>query len=789
MGKERLRILLVGNGGREHALAWKLSQSPQVKIIYVVPGNGGTANNLPNVTNVDEVKPDNFLELVAFAKENEVNLVIPGPEAPLVAGIEGYFRAVGIRCFGPSVEAARLEGSKTYSKDFMANYRIPTAEYRNFDNYNAAVAYLDEVKHNVVIKADGLAAGKGVILPTTKQEAVDALKQIMLDKEFGQAGNEVVIEELLEGDELSFLSFSDGYTIRSLPPAQDHKRINEGDEGPNTGGMGCYAPTTIASEALIEEVRRTILQPTIDAMRRDEGFPFVGLLFTGIMVTETGPKCLEYNVRFGDPECQTLLPLISRKTDLSEILVACTERRLDGVELLIEPSFAATVVVASGGYPGSYPKGVDIKLDSVANEYTTLFHAGTSLVDGKLKTNGGRVIAATATAETLEAAVKKAYEGVDTIHFDKMHYRKDIAFRAFRQAAAVEEGLTYASAGVSIEAGNTLVKRIKSAVRSTKRPGADAEIGGFGGMFDLGAAGYSKDTTLIVATDGVGTKLKIAQVAGKHDTVGIDLVAMNVNDLVVQGAEALCFVDYFACSKLNVDIAADFVSGVAEGCRQAGCALVGGETAEMPEMYKGSEYDAAGTAVGAVDRNHILPNLNGMVQGDVLLGLASNGVHSNGFSLIRKIIERRGLSYDSAAPWDTKTSIGVSLLTPTRIYVKPLLPVVKKNLIKGMSHITGGGLLENIPRMLPKQLAAELDVATWTLPPVLAWLKKAGNVNSLEFGRVFNTGLGMVLVVAAEDSKKVSHELEMAGEKIYEIGKLVKNNGERCTLNNLESWD
>lgn len=267
---ERLRILLIGNGGREHALAWKLSQSPRVDAIYVAPGNGGTAGGqLRNVSSVNSPKADDFEGLMVFAKSHDINLVVPGPEAPIVAGIERHVRAAGIRCFGPTKAAARMEGSKAFSKDFMARHHIPTAEYRNFQDYEAASDYLDSVGHNVVIKASGLAAGKGVIIPSSTEEAHAALKSIMLEKEFGAAGNEVVIEEFLQGEELSFLSFCDGYTVRSLPPAQDHKRIFDGDRGPNTGGMGCYAPTKIASKKVIEAVHKAILQPTIDGMRKE----------------------------------------------------------------------------------------------------------------------------------------------------------------------------------------------------------------------------------------------------------------------------------------------------------------------------------------------------------------------------------------------------------------------------------------------------------------------------------------------------------------------------------------
>ena len=357
-----LRVLLVGNGGREHAIAWKLLQSTLIEHIYVVPGNGGTAN-LEKVTNVDTIQQEDFPSLVKFAKEKDVNLVVPGPEAPLVAGIVDYFdKHADIRCFGPSEAAARMEGSKTFSKDFMKRHNIPTAAYENFSEYESAKKYLDSINHNVVLKASGLAAGKGVIIPQSKEEAQVALKEIMLDKEFGAAGDEIVIEEFLEGDELSILTFSDGTTIKSLPPAQDHKRIGDGDTGPNTGGMGTYAPTRIAPQEVIDAVHRDILQPTIDGMR-EESFTFKGVLFTGLMMTKSGAKTLEYNVRFGDPETQSLLALM--ESDLAQVMIACAEGRLKDVDVKVGGKSAATVVVAAGGYPGSYSKGTVMTLDAV----------------------------------------------------------------------------------------------------------------------------------------------------------------------------------------------------------------------------------------------------------------------------------------------------------------------------------------------------------------------------------------------------------------------------------------
>ncbi|KAF2142943.1 uncharacterized protein K452DRAFT_297460 [Aplosporella prunicola CBS 121167] len=423
------RVLIVGNGGREHAISWKLSQSPRIAQIYVCPGNGGTSL-LKRTQNVDSVKADDFAGLVLFAKANNVNLLIPGPEAPLVAGIVDHFNkfAPEVKCFGPNGAAARMEGSKTFSKDFMHRHNIPTAEYKNFTDHGAASAYLDSINHTVVIKASGLAAGKGVIIPQSKAEAHQALKEIMLDREFGEAGDEVVIEEFLEGDELSILSFSDGTNIQSLPPAQDHKRIFDGDQGPNTGGMGTYSPTRIAPKEVVDEIHKTILQPTIDGMRK-EGYPMVGCLFTGLMMTKNGPKVLEYNTRFGDPETQSLLPLMD--SDLAEVLLACVDNKLSGYEIKVGSKAAATVVVAAGGYPGSYKKGTEMKLDELPND-TVHFHAGTAMKDSTLVTAGGRVIASTAWAPTLEEAVQKAYKGVEGIHFDGMQYRKDIAGRALK---------------------------------------------------------------------------------------------------------------------------------------------------------------------------------------------------------------------------------------------------------------------------------------------------------------------------------------------------------------------
>lgn len=784
-----LNILIIGNGGREHAITWKLLQSSTVEKIYIAPGNGAPLDsrveNLPNLNG----NPCNFDKLAAFAIENRINLVIPGPEQPLVDGISAIFQKIGIPVFGPSPLAARMEGSKAFSKIFMENHQIPTASFKNFDNHSKALDYINSISHPIVIKADGIAGGKGVLIPTTKEEAISGLEEIMIAKNFGNAGNEIVIEEFLEGDELSILTFTDGYSFFNLPAAQDHKRIGNNDTGLNTGGMGAYAPAPIATPSILEKINSTIIKPTIDGMRKS-GYPMCGILFTGIMLTSSGPKVLEYNVRFGDPETQTVLPLLSDETDLAQVFLACAEHRLDSTEISIKPNtYSTTVVMAAGGYPENFNKGDEITISKDLPADTFIFHAGTAEKDGKIVTSGGRVIASTSIASTLRKAVDQAYIGVDHVKFNNKYNRNDIAHKAFNQVVN-KKAVTYADSGVSVDNGNIFVEKIKAKVKSTARPGADSDIGGFGGLFDLKKAGFEGENTLLVAaTDGVGTKLRVAQIMNIHDTVGIDLVAMNVNDLVVQGAEPLIFLDYFATGKLNLDVASKFVSGVADGCIQAGCALVGGETSEMPGMYDEGHYDTNGTAVGAVQKDKILPKINNMKSGNVLIGLKSDGVHSNGFSLVRRIIETSDYEYQSKAPWtNSGKSIGEEVLVPTKIYVKQLLKSINQDLFLGLAHITGGGLVENIPRALPKNLRAKVDMNLWQVPEIFKWLGKEGNVPKNDFLKTFNAGIGMVGIIEEQNVDQVLNNLKQEGEDAVIIGKLVDLvDGEaQCVVDNVE---
>ncbi len=340
---------------------------------------------------------------------------------------------------------------------------------------------------------------------------------------------------------------------------------------------------------------------------------------------------------------------------------------------------------------------------------------------------------------------------------------------------------------MDIDAGNALVDAIKPLARSTARPGSDAGLGGFGALFDLRAAGYH-DPLLVATTDGVGTKLKVAILADRHDTVGIDLVAMCVNDLVVQGAEPLLFLDYYATGKLDVAAGRAIVAGIAEGCRQAGCALVGGETAEMPGMYAEGDYDLAGFSVGAVERENALTGAT-VRDGDVVLGLASSGVHSNGYSLVRKLVETSGLGYGSPCPWDASKTLGEALLTPTRIYVKSTLAAVRAGTVRAMAHITGGGLIENIPRVLPDGLGVTLDASRWPLPPVFSWLMKTGGLTPLDMARTFNTGLGMVVVVPADKAQQAVEILAQGGETVFTVGTVhaVKDGDARVTVTGMDT--
>lgn len=422
-----MKVLVVGGGGREHALAWKVEQSPKVEKVFVAPGNAGTALE-PNIENI-AIDVEAIDELIAFAKNNDIALTIIGPEAPLVIGVVDAFEAAGLRCFGPHKGPSQLEGSKSFSKDFFARHKIPTAAYQTFTEIEPAVAYIKAQGAPIVVKADGLAAGKGVIVAETEQQAIDAVNDMLAGNAFGDAGHRVVIEDFLAGEEASFIVMVDGKNILPMASSQDHKARDEGDTGPNTGGMGAYSPAPVLTPELEARVMREVIEPTVQGLAA-EGMPYTGFLYAGIMVAEDGSsRVLEYNCRFGDPETQPIM--LRLKSDLVDLVEAALDGKLDSVTAEWDPRASLGVVLAAGGYPDSYNKGYVISgLPEQETEGTKVFHAGTQLQDGQVTTNGGRVLCACALGNSVAEAQQAAYRLVDTISWDGMFCRRDIGYRA-----------------------------------------------------------------------------------------------------------------------------------------------------------------------------------------------------------------------------------------------------------------------------------------------------------------------------------------------------------------------
>lgn len=756
MQKKDKKFLLIGSGGREHAIAWKLAQSARLEKLYCIPGNPGIAAYAECVN----IPVSDHAQLVQFARDASIDLVIVGPEGPLADGLADVFGAAGIRTFGPSRLAAEIESSKSFSKQFMARHRIPSARFKVFSDIVSASRYLERVDYPIVVKASGLAAGKGVILPETRQEALVCLDSMLIAGDFGDAGKEVVIEERLSGPEVSLLAFCDGKTVKMMLPAQDHKRLMDGDRGPNTGGMGAYAPAAVCSEEVFEEITRTVLQATVDGLYA-EGRPYVGVLYAGLMLDPRGPQVLEFNCRFGDPETQVLLPLL--KTDLLEIVLACVEGRLAEQTVEWSTGSAACVVLASEGYPGTYKTGKVVRgLDNLP-EGSAVFHAGTKKQNGEILTAGGRVLAVSGWADTLPEALARAYQAARQITFDGKQFRSDIAHQVLKTVSTV----TYASSGVNIDAGNQAVAMMSAAVKSTYTPNVLAGIGAFGGLFAVDFLKNCESPVLVASTDGVGTKVKLAASVGSYRSIGMDIVNHCINDILVQGARPLFFLDYFATSALKPEMVAQVVEGISDACRTSGCVLLGGETAEMPGVYVQGEFDVAGTIIGMVERLKILPRTD-LQEGDVLVGLVSSGPHTNGYSLIRLIFE--GIGLDQTFP-DLSGTLGEALLAPHRSYYPLLAPILdrKPGMIKALAHLTGGGFIENIPRILPNGLSACLRLGSWPVPALFRLIQERGAIETQEMVRVFNMGIGMVAVVAAADVPAFRTAL---GEESWVIGEL-----------------
>jgi phosphoribosylamine--glycine ligase / phosphoribosylformylglycinamidine cyclo-ligase len=773
-----MNVLILGSGGREHALAWKLAQSPHPIHLFCLPGNAGTSQVGTNLSGqADDVK-----YVVDIARTQKIDLVLVGPETPLAAGVADALGEAGIPVFGPIAAAAQIESSKAFAKSFMQRHKLPTAHSEVFDNFESAIAYMNPSSMrgsaisptSIVIKASGLASGKGVFLPETNEDVYETLHALLVQGSLGGAGREILIEERLRGREVSVLAFTDGYTILPMPPVQDHKRLLDEDQGPNTGGMGAYAPSPACPPEMLQIVIDTILQPTVAGLR-SQGIPFIGVLYAGLMLTESGPKLLEFNCRFGDPETQVIIPLLA--SDLLEILLACTKGHLNEIAPLVRwhPGAAACIVAAAPGYPANPITGQQISYSENKFEpgKTWLFHAGTALKDHQLVTSGGRVLGITAIGDTLENAIINAYSAAAWVSFPGIHYRKDIgrAARASEQSTAKQSA--YTAVGVSIDDADRAKALMHSSIRSTFTAQVLSDVGAFGGLFDAGSLAKMDAPVLVASTDGVGTKSILAAQAGRLKSLGYDIVNHCVNDILVQGARPLFFLDYIACAHLDPNVVVALVEGISEACCMAGCALLGGETAEMPGVYLEGQFDLAGTIVGLVERQAILPR-HDIQPGDVLLGLASSGPHTNGYSLIRSIF--KDTSLDTVFPALEKPLADI-LLAPHRSYLPILSDFLfkgEKSLIKGLAHLTGGGFAGNIPRILPAGCGARIEKNSWSVQPIFTLMQNLGQVELAEMYRVFNMGIGMVIVVESQNAGRVQQSLP---ELSWIIGEVIPGGG------------
>jgi phosphoribosylaminoimidazole synthetase len=645
----------------------------------------------------------------------------------------------------------------------------------------------------VVVKADGLAAGKGVFLPADLDEARSVLRDLLVEGSLGSAGSTVVLEERLQGPELSLLGFSDGTTVRSLPPARDHKRVGEGDTGPNTGGMGAYAPVLPATPT--GELVATFLQRVVDGMARD-GTPYVGMLYAGLMETPEGPRLIEYNCRFGDPEAQALLALLD--TDLLEVIEACVDGRLDEVDLRVRPGTAVTVVLAAEGYPGTPVPDVPLDLDVSLPDGVAVHHAGTRRGQaGRVVSAGGRVLAITGVGPDLDAALERTYAAVDALLVPGLFCRRDIARTVPPAQEAVgaaggqagtrgqpeggaasepDEPDAYASAGVSLVAGKQATEAIAAAVASTHDGRVLAGLGSFGGVLDVSALRELSQPLLVATTDGVGTKTLLAAQLDRWEGIGIDVVNHGVNDVLVQGARPLFFLDTVAAGRLDPTVVGRLVAGMASACREAGCVLLGGETAEMPDVLVDDAVDVSGTLVGVVDRSALLPS-GRIAPGHLLVGLASSGLHTNGYSLARKAVS--GTELDQALPGGDGESLGDALLAPHRSYLSVLSTALGRGLVDGLAHITGGGLVDNVPRALPAGCRAVIETGSWPIPPLFRYLVDVSGLDDEGAHRVLNLGIGMVAVVAPDG---VDAFRAAVGEDSWVIGRVEGHPGPASTL-------
>lgn len=743
-----MRVLVIGSGGREQAIAWACRQAGHTVTIDADP--------------IDDT-------ITAH------DLVLPGPEAALVAGIADRCATLRVPCFGPTAANARLESSKAFSRQLAAQLGIPGPAWARFDQgqSDVALAWWRDHGFDVVVKQDGLAAGKGVIVPDGDDATAEAIQTLA-------AAGPFVLEERMIGPECSLLALCDGRTALALAIAQDHKRIGEGDTGPNTGGMGAYAPAPVSYDE--PELLATFIDPVI-AHLATAGHPYVGVLYAGLMLTADGPRLVEYNCRLGDPEAQAVLPLLD--ADLAEIALAASTIGFANSMPRALPrrhGAACTIVAAAAGYPGEPERGARVlatTFPDVTNTCASVNDAEAILfpaaIDADGHAIGGRVLAVTGLADDLAGARRRAYQAMDGIAFDGMQVRRDIGWRA--PGANLR---SYADTGVDIDEGNRAVEQMREAVARTHGAAVLRGVGSFGGVIDLSATHGMRHPVLVASTDGVGTKVELAARLGKVRGIGADIVNHCIDDVLVQSARPMFFLDYIAASRLDADLVADVVTGMAEACEAAGCALLGGETAEMPGVYAQGAFDVAGTLIGFAERDDLLPQPT-VVAGDVLIGIASSGPHTNGYSFLRRLFEWFPMD---AVPAGFDRSLGDALLEPHRSYLdllSPLLDGPHGSSIKALAHITGGGLPENLPRVLPDGVGAKVTLGSWPVPPLFQLVTElTPEVSDHERHRMLNMGIGMVIVCAANDATILRSAID---EPTWIIGELVSHHdGERVEL-------
>ena len=723
-----MRVLVIGGGGREQAIAWACRH------------HGHDVRLAPDL---------------ADASSADTDLVFPGPEAALVDGVANECARRGIPCFGPTAELARLESSKSYARELATSLGIPGPAFASFDDADTALAWWRELGRPVVVKLDGLAAGKGVTVPDGEAATTEAIRS---------ATGPFLLEERLRGPECSLLALCDGVRAVPLPLAQDHKRLGDGDTGPNTGGMGAYAPAPVPHDP--DDLVAEFVQPVLDHFAA-AGTPYVGVIFAGLMLTADGPRLIEYNVRLGDPEAQTVLPLV--ETDVAELALLATTGRLDELPVIVRSQSALTVVAAAAGYPAAPLSGAEITDDMVSGAIgpdgsTTLrFDAG---VDTEGRVAGGRVLAVTGVGFDLAEARTAAYDHIDRIHFDGMQVRRDIGWRALGA-----ELTSYAAAGVDIDEGTRAVDEMKAAVEATHDNGVLKGVGSFGGVFSATAITDLDDPVLVASTDGVGTKVELAARLGMVRGVGMDIVNHCIDDVLVQSARPLFFLDYIAASVLDADMVAEVVRGMADACKAAGCALLGGETAEMPGVYQPGAFDIAGTLVGVAERSELLPR-GDVAAGDALIGVASSGPHTNGYSLLRKVFDWIPMD---VVPDGFDRPLGETLLEPHRSYLDVLRAALASDRVKALAHITGGGLPENLPRVLPADVDARITLGSWPVSPLFQLARElTPQMSTDELYRTLNMGVGMVIVCTPSDVDAVQATID---EPTWVIGELTPGAG------------